>query len=563
MNLQAIYHKPESNYCFAAAQKELTLRIRFAKGEELDSVAVLYNTKYHIAENQLRRELRLTLIDDLFDYYSATLQLADSRVSYVFEITVKGKTYYYCEDGLIDRYDFDFAYFNSFQFAYIHDSDVIKSVDWLTNAVFYQIFVDRFYKASDKDESYINAEWGDMPTPKSFYGGDLDGIRVKLPYIKALGVNAIYLTPIFKSCSNHKYNISDYYRIDEAFGGEQALERLVNACRENGIKVVLDAVFNHVNEDFAPFADVIKNGKTSRYYDWFVINGDSVSDKRDNYERFADCSYMPKLNTDNPEVMRYCLDVALYWTKRYGIDGWRLDVSDEVSHRFWRSFRQELKSVSPDCALIGENWHDSSSYLNGDQFDSIMNYAVTKCMMDFWANESIGEQELADRLSRQLARYSDVTNGMMFNLLDCHDTHRFYTLTGCNENKFMCAIVSTVFLPGSYCLYYGDEILTEGNFDPDSRRAFDWNRLQNAEISSFAEKLKLVLALKRQPAIKSGKVRLYAQDGLFVTERYTDGQKLTLKVCRKAVKIKPNGAIKYNTDEYFNDYSFVIEGELV
>ncbi len=562
MNLQAIYHKPESSYCFAPEQKKLTLRIRFAKGEGLDSVAVLYNNKYHIAQRQFRQKMRLALSDGLFDYYSATLCLTDSRVSYVFEIVRGGRKYYFCEDGLTDGYDFDFAYFNSFQFAYIHESDVVKSVDWLSNAVFYQIFVDRFYKASEKDESYINAEWADMPTPKSFYGGDLDGIRVKLPYIKSLGVNAIYLTPIFKSDSNHKYNISDYYCVDDAFGGEQAFARLVRECHENGIKVVLDAVFNHVSEDFSPFADVKKNGKASAYYDWFVINGDVVSDKRDNYERFADCYDMPKLNTDNPEVLRYCVDVALFWTKRYGIDGWRLDVSDEVSHEFWRGFRKALKSVNPDCVLIGENWHDSASYLNGDQFDSIMNYAVTKCMMDYWVNESIDEQRLADRLSRQFSRYNDVVNGMMFNLLDCHDTHRFYTLTGCSKDKLMCAIAILVFMPGSYNLYYGDEILTEGNFDPDSRRAFDWDKLSNPDIMEFIDGLKRILALKRQPAIKNGEISLYAQDGLFIIERYTANQSLRLKVCRKAVDIRSDGVIKYNADEYFGDNSFVVEGGL-
>ena len=563
MNVQAIYHKPESSYCFAANQKQVTLKLRFAKGEALDYVAVLYNTKYRIADKQLRKELTLTLSDALFDYYSVTLELSDSRLSYVFEVGANGNTYYYCEDGLVDTYDFNFAYFNSFQFAYVHKSDVVQRVDWLTNAVFYQIFVDRFYQASKKDEKYITSRWGELPTPKSFYGGDLDGIRQKLPYIKSLGVNAIYLTPVFASASNHKYDIYDYFKVDEMFGGDEALGRLADACHSMGIRIVLDAVFNHVSQDFAPFKQVLKYGKKSKYFDWFVIDGESISDKRNNYACFAECYDMPKLNTDNVEVQRYFIDVATYWTKRFGVDGWRLDVSDEVSHDFWRNFRKALRAVKDDCVLIGENWHNSESYLNGDQFDSIMNYAITKQMMDFWVNDSIDAGGLANRLGQQFARYNDVTNSMMFNLLDCHDTHRFYTLLNCDKDKFACALATMVFIPGSYCLYYGDEILTEGGFDPDSRRTFDWDKLNRNDTAQFVDLVKRLLSLKRQPAIKNGTIKMYEDNGLFVIERSAKEQTLILKVCKKAVSANADGIIKYNADEAFSDNSFVIEGRLV
>lgn len=176
MNLHAIYHRPESIYCFAESPTKLTLRIRFAKGERLEYVAVLYNNKYDIAQRRNRAQMRLTLSDELFDYYSATFDLADCRVSYLFEVGVAGKVKYFCEDGLMDDYDFDLAYFNSFQFAYVHNSDVVKRVDWLTNAVFYQIFTDRFFKPQGKVADYINSKWGELPTPKSFYGGDLKAL---------------------------------------------------------------------------------------------------------------------------------------------------------------------------------------------------------------------------------------------------------------------------------------------------------------------------------------------------------------------------------------------------
>ena len=489
--------------------------------------------------------MQLAFSDELFDYYSVTLSLTDNRIAYVFEVGFNGAKAYYCEDGLVNSYDFTLAYFNSFQFAYIHPSDIVERVDWLTNAVFYQIFTDRFCKPEGKAADYITSQWGELPTPKSFYGGDLNGIRSKIPYIKSLNVTALYLTPIFKSKSNHKYDTIDFYAVDEMFGGNDALKALVDECHRNGIRVVLDAVFNHVSSDFAQFRDVVVNGKQSEYYDWFVIDGDAVDVKRGTYAVFASCCDMPKLNTDNAEVQRYLIDVALHYMDEYHIDGWRLDVSDEVSHDFWRKFRQAVKGKNKDCALIGENWHDSQSFLQGDQFDSIMNYALTKQMMDYWVDESIDEQTLAARLNRQLSRYNDVTNAMMFNLLDCHDTHRFYSLVGCSKDKLLCAVATMTFMNGSYNLYYGDEVLTEGGYDPDCRRTFDWDKLNDPEVCRFVDKLRQLFELKRQPAFKCGRPRIYAQDGRLVIEREAANQTYTLKVSRRndSYTIQHNGRL--------------------
>ncbi len=558
MNLHAIYHRPESEYCFAENPRRLTLRIRFAKGEKLDYVAALYATKYDIADKRDRKELRLTFSDALYDYYSAMLDLSDCRVSYVFEVGVDGRTKYFCEDGLVDGYDFSLAYFNSFQFAYVHGSDTVKRVDWLTNAVFYQIFTDRFYRPEGKQGGYINSKWGELPTPKSFYGGDLNGVREKLSYIKSLNVTALYLTPIFESVSNHKYDTIDYYQVDETFGGNEALKKLVDDCRSMGIRVVLDAVFNHVSEHFAPFKDVVKRGKKSEYYNWFVMEDDVVDRDKPNYATFAACRDMPKLDTDNPEVQRYLIDVALYYMDEYGIDGWRLDVSDEVSHDFWRNFRKAVKTKNPDCVLIGENWHNSASYLGGDQFDSIMNYAFTKRMMDFFVYQSVGESELAEGLNAQLSRYNDAVNSMMFNLLDCHDTHRFYSLTGCNRDKLLCAIAISVFMPGSCNLYYGTEILTEGGYDPDSRRTFDWDRLRDPSVRKFTDEVAMLLSYKRQPAIKDGAVSIYSRNGLFVIERSNAEQTLTLSVSRGGNRTAPDGIFRHNADISYGENSFTI-----
>lgn len=566
MNIQAIYHRPESNYCFATDGKTIVLRIRFAKGEQICKLSVWYNTKYHIAQQQFKQKMQLIASDTQFDYYKATLRLGDPRLAYLFYFEYDNKPYYFCEDGLVSTYNFNLAYFNSFQFAYINDDDVIQNVGWLNNAVFYQIFVDRFC-CSDKAigiKSKINAEWDELPTPTSFYGGNLDGITEKLDYINGLGATAIYLTPIFKSKSNHKYDTIDFYCIDESFGDKESLKRLVEKAHEKGMRVVLDAVFNHVSHDFARFKDVMKKGKKSKYFDWFVIDGEKIRQDPPNYACFGDCEYMPKLNTCNKEVQNYLVDVMLYWMKECDVDGWRLDVSDEISHGFWRKVREAVKSQKSDSALIGENWHNSESFLRGDQFDSIMNYALTKRMMDFWVDESIDEKQLADRLNSLYMRYSDVTNNMMFNLLDSHDTARFFTRVNKDRNRLLCAIATLVFLPGSFNLYYGTDILLEGEYDPDCRRTFDFSKLQEKDIIDFQISLKEVLKLKRQPAIKNGKLKIYSKNDAVVIERASKEQVLRLIVRRKKkIGIGAKPLTEYNKKEDGNADFFVIEGEIL
>lgn len=561
MNIHAIYHQPESNYCFALDEKSVVLRIRFAKGEKIEKLVVLYNNKYDISKTQKAKSMVFLCCDGTFDYYSVTLKLSDSRLAYVFSFFYKKVKYYFCESGIVNDYDFSLAYYDSFQFAYINSTDVIQNVEWMNNAVFYQIFVDRFDSASSKNREYINAKWSDLPTPKSFYGGDLGGVLKRLDYIESLGVNALYLNPIFKSPSNHKYDTIDYFNVDETFGGNDTFKQLVEACHKRGIKVVLDAVFNHVSEKFYPFEEVKKLGKKSKYFSWFVIKGSKILQNLNNYDCFASCKYMPKLNTNNLEVQEYLLKVVEFWTKEYKIDGWRLDVADEVSHDFWRSMRKKVKEINPKAVLIGENWHNSESFLRGDQFDSIMNYGVTKAFLDYWAKDKLDEKGFVQALNAQLIRYTDRTNGMMFNLLDCHDTHRFYTEVGCDVNKLLGALTTLVFLPGSVNLYYGTEILTEGGYDPDSRRTFDFNKLNNPQIIEIKNEISRILKLKSQPAIKNGTVRVYCENGFVVIERKSKEQTLLLEVNKSFKREKEH---LQNSNLLLNNlHSCIIKGELL
>lgn len=520
MNEYALLHMPESNYCFPTGKKQITLRLRTAKEDNLEQVAVIHACKYEFHNHRIETKMEKKYNDRLFSYYEVILDIEDVRFAYIFRLVKDGVTKYYCEDGLVETYNFNLGFYNFFQLPYISEEDRIETVEWMKSAVFYQIFVDRFFQGDkEKDESYINSKWDDMPTPKSFSGGDLKGILNKLDYIASLGVNVIYLTPIFVSGSNHKYDISDYKRIDPGFGSNEDFKILVEAIHTRGMKIVLDAVFNHCSSSLLQFQDVMKRGKQSPYHSWFIIDGDKPDPQTLNYECFGSCHYMPKLNSANVEVRDFLLDIGCHWVEEYDIDGWRLDVSDEVSHDFWRVFRKEIKDRKKDCVIIGENWHNAYPFLMGDQYDGIMNYAFTKASLDYFAFDSLDTQHFAWKLNEILMRNKTQVNLMMMNLLDSHDTHRFFTEVSRDKNKLLAAIAIMTVFPGAPCIYYGTEICTEGGYDPDSRRTFNWEEKDwDKEVWKTIHR---ILRLKDEKTLQEGDISITAKEGLLYLERKT------------------------------------------
>ena len=508
MNEYALFHKTESNYCYPTSENEITIRLRTSNKDNISKIYLVYGCKYDFYCVQHQKEMELRYVDKLFNYYEVHLKLKDVRLTYIFKILSENKTYYFSEDGLTTTYDFKFNFYNCFQYAYIHSSDIHKEVDFMKNSIFYEIFIDRFAIGNrEKDTSYINMKWDELPKEKSFAGGDLQGIIDNLDYLQSLGINGIYLTPIFKSISNHKYDIEDYYKIDEQFGDEETLLKLVKIAHDKGIKIILDAVFNHISEKSPLFQDVLKNGKQSKYYHWFIF-------KNNEYECFSICKYMPKLNTDNIEVQDYLINVGKYYIEKFDIDGWRLDVSDEVSHTFWKKFRNELKSLGKEIILIGENWHDANKFLQGDEFDSIMNYAFTKALLDYLAFNKYSSKDMSDKLNELLIRNTEQVNKMMLNLMDTHDTLRFYTEINKDINKYLIAITLLFFYEGVPCIYYGDESLMEGGYDPDSRRGF------KKDINNQAYQLITKLAsLRKEQEFINSKLYIKHNNDLLILER--------------------------------------------
>ena len=515
MNKAAILHVPKSQYSFAYGKKELRIRLRAAKSE-LDKVEIIYAVKYDWLKDRKTKVMQNSYSDALYDYYTVSLDVPDSRIGYIFLLQSGEEKYYYSEEGLTVDYNHEKSYYNFFQYPYINEIDLHNRVAWCDKSVFYQIFVDRFHIGkTKKNTDYIDKKWGELPEPKGFFGGDIKGITEKLDYLNDLGINAIYLTPIFQSPSNHKYDTIDYETVDEMFGTNSDLKELVENAHQKGIKILLDAVFNHCSYLCKQFQDVLLKGKQSEYYDWFIIHGDRPDLDNMNYECFAACNYMPKWNTNNNEVQNFLLHIAVKWIKEYGIDGWRLDVADEVSHDFWRNFRKAVKNEKPDAMIIGENWHDAFPWLQGDQFDSIMNYSFTKACLDYFAFGKYSAKQFCDRLSEILMRNTDQVNEMMLNLLDSHDTERFLTNVGENKSKLKCALAVMFFFVGMPCIYYGTEIGMIGGYDPDSRRTFDWN--ENHWDKDLFQTIKELIQLRKEKI--KGKLRMFTEGEIFVIER--------------------------------------------
>jgi cyclomaltodextrinase / maltogenic alpha-amylase / neopullulanase len=366
---------------------------------------------------------------------------------------------------------------------------------WVQDAVFYQIFPERFANGDAANDPPGTGKWGGTPTPGNFFGGDLRGIINHLDHLSSLGVNALYLNPIFAAASNHKYDTGDYLRIDPAFGDEQTFRELVDSCHARGIRVVLDGVFNHTGVEFFAFADLKKNGANSKYTGWYNVRSFPVGPvSKPNYECWWNIGTLPKLMTGNPGVRQYLFEVTRHWLAA-GIDGWRLDVPNEIPHEFWIEWRRLVKSLNPRAYILGEIWDNGAPWLQGDQFDAVMNYRFRSACIDFFASGTTSVSAFDSALTRQRADYAPEVNFALFNPLGSHDTERFLTLCRGNIAAWKLALLFQMTYPGAPSVYYGDEIGMTGGKDPGCRGTMVWDpALQNADMLGFTRG---VIALRR------------------------------------------------------------------
>ena len=345
---------------------------------------------------------------------------------------------------------------------------------WVPDAVFYQIFPERFRNGDLGNDPPGTEPWGGAPTRENFFGGDLEGVIQGLDYIREMGFNALYLNPIFKAATNHKYDTHDYFQIDPAFGDDATFDRLIREAHARGVRVVLDGVFNHCGEGFGPFQDVKDRGPESAYLGWFdVYSFPLQTEPHPNYATCGGAYYLPRLNARNPEVEAFVHEVALYWLGR-GIDGWRLDVPYEIHPDFWRRFRKAIKEKFPDAYLVAEEWRDPSAFLRGDTFDGATHYGLRNLAFDFLLTNALTGDAFARGLETLYKQMPAESEFGMLTLLGSHDTARLLTL--CHEDTDAASLLYTLLftLPGAPLVYYGDENGMTGENDPDCRKPMVW-----------------------------------------------------------------------------------------
>lgn len=411
----------------------------------------------------------------------------------------------------------------SFELLQVNDTDVLSVPDWAKGCIFYQIFPERFQKTGPSREGL--EPWDAAPTRENYLGGNLRGIIDRLPYLSELGVECLYLNPIFEGDFNHKYATTDYYRIDPAFGTKVDLIELVDKAHAANIRVILDGVFNHCGIHFSPFRDLLEKGTDSAYRDWFYPKRFPVEIDAACYECVGDYPYMPRLNGANPDVRRYVRDVLLYWLGTAHIDGWRFDVADELDRHAVTWWREEVKRLFPNALLLAETWGDASRLLGPDGFDSAMNYLFRDAMADFFARDAIPAEVLLHRLNGMLMHYPEEIDCAMYNLLGSHDTARFLTETHGEMWRLKLAMAFQMLFPGAPAIYYGDEIGMTGENDPGCRGGMAWDAM-DADLLDWQ---KAMIALrKRHPALRRGEYRVLAARGqLFALCRELDGDHVT------------------------------------
>ena len=486
--------------------------------------------------------MKKILSDDLYDYWQIAVTEPKKRLAYAFDITsVDGIRTVYTDHGYIQPDDHEaLEDLNTyFRMPFFQEIDMFHSSEWVKNTVWYQIFPERFANGDRSNDPIGTKKWNasDHPGRQDFYGGDLQGVLDHLNHLQKLGVNGIYFNPLFKAPSNHKYDTEDYYQIDPHFGNAALFKEVVTQAHQRGIHVMLDAVFNHIGDKSLQWQDVLKNGQRSKYAGWFHVNKfPATYTPTKNFEFTPDATYdtfdytphMPKLNTANPAVQEYLLGIAKYWIKEFDIDAWRLDVANEIDHHFWKRFHKETTALKPDFYILGEIWHTSQAWLNGDEFSGVMNYSYTGAILDHFINHRISAEQMIDHLSNQLMKYRDQTNQMMFNVLDSHDTARIMTQARGNRNLVKETFAFTFLQPGTPSIYYGTEYGMDGDNDPDCRKPMNWVPDDDGQdMFTFFKKL---VALRRNNAdlIEGGMVVLKVlPTGLVEISRMGAGKVLT------------------------------------
>ena len=528
MNPATIFHRPMSEYAFALDDTHYIFRLRTGKGEA-ESVRFYYADRAVMTPKLQFAPLPMEKFrtDRYFDWYEIRLETRFERIAYYFELQNGVETLFYYGDcyemaGTPTRADY-------FQLPFNHRADRFAAPAWTRDAVVYNIFPDSF--AAGKRLAPNGA-----PPCR---GGTVRGVTENLDYIASLGFNCIYLNPIFAARSYHRYDTLDYYRIDPHMGAEDDLRDLVRRAHALGIRVILDGVFNHVSSDHPFFRDVLEKGRASRYYSCFYALPETprlpAAGELPGYTCFSYVADMPKTNTADPFLRQYFCDVGAYWVRKFDVDGWRLDVANELDDGFLRAFRASVKAAKSDALIVGEVWENAAHYLGGDMLDSAMNYDFRRYCRRFFAEQTVDAETFDTNVSTLLLRYNENALFAQLNLLDSHDVSRFLSLCGGKTERMELAVLLQMTFPGMPCVFYGDEKGLCGESEPEYRRPMAWDA-----SSPLEEVYRRMIALRNtHPALRYGSFHTeLACGGVYRYSRVWNGTKITVAMNLGAEPVK-------------------------
>ena len=528
MNPATIFHRPMSEYAFALDDTHYIFRLRTGKGEA-ESVRFYYADRAVMTPKLQFAPLPMEKFrtDRYFDWYEIQLETRFKRIAYYFELQNGVETLFYYGDcyemaGTPTRADY-------FQLPFNHRADRFAAPAWTRDAVVYNIFPDSF--AAGKRLAPNGA-----PPCR---GGTVRGVTENLDYIASLGFNCIYLNPIFAARSYHRYDTLDYYRIDPHMGAEDDLRDLVRRAHALGIRVILDGVFNHVSSDHPFFRDVLEKGRASRYYSCFYALPETprlpAAGELPGYTCFSYVADMPKTNTADPFLRQYFCDVGAYWVRKFDVDGWRLDVANELDDGFLRAFRASVKAAKSDALIVGEVWENAAHYLGGDMLDSAMNYDFRRYCRRFFAEQTVDAETFDTNVSTLLLRYNENALFAQLNLLDSHDVSRFLSLCGGKTERMELAVLLQMTFPGMPCVFYGDEKGLCGESEPEYRRPMEWDA-----SSPLEEVYRRMIALRKtHPALRYGSFHTeLACGGVYRYSRVWNGTKITVAMNLGAEPVK-------------------------
>lgn len=528
MNPATIFHRPMSEYAFALDDTHYIFRLRTGKGEA-ESVRFYYADRAVMTPKLQFAPLPMEKFrtDRYFDWYEIRLETRFERIAYYFELQNGVETLFYYGDcyemaGTPTRADY-------FQLPFNHRADRFAAPAWTRNAVVYNIFPDSF--AAGKRLAPNGA-----PPCR---GGTVRGVTENLDYIASLGFNCIYLNPIFAARSYHRYDTLDYYRIDPHMGAEDDLRDLVRRAHALGIRVILDGVFNHVSSDHPFFRDVLEKGRASRYYSCFYALPETprlpAAGELPGYTCFSYVADMPKTNTADPFLRQYFCDIGAYWVRKFDVDGWRLDVANELDDGFLRAFRASVKAAKSDALIVGEVWENAAHYLGGDMLDSAMNYDFRRYCRRFFAEQTVDAETFDTNVSTLLLRYNENALFAQLNLLDSHDVSRFLSLCGGKTERMELAVLLQMTFPGMPCVFYGDEKGLCGESEPEYRRPMAWDA-----SSPLEEVYRRMIALRKtHPALRYGSFHTeLACGGVYRYSRVWNGTKITVAMNLGAEPVK-------------------------